>query len=59
MSRAKAGTHKRTVTGVWGKCLSCRQKLPLHPDLKMCGACTFGEASELMAFDGTWVEEEK
>jgi hypothetical protein len=45
------------VTGVWGKCESCGQRLPLHPDLKMCGACTFGEASAIMEFDGTWEEE--
>jgi len=49
---------KRKVTGVWGKCISCGQHLPLHPDLEMCGCCTFGEASEIMAFKGTWEEED-
>lgn len=44
------------VTGVWGTCDSCGQHLPLHPELRMCGTCTFGEASAMMEFDGTWEE---
>lgn len=41
-------------TGVWRRCISCEQHLPCDPDTEMCGACTFGEAAELMAFDGTY-----
>ncbi len=52
----KAKPVSRQVTGVWGECESCGQRLPLHPELRACGCCTFGEASAMMAFDGTWTE---
>ncbi len=51
-----APRHTRTVHGEWGVCESWRQTLPLHPDLGMCGTCTFGEADALLEFDGEWQE---
>lgn len=44
----------RTLHGVWQACDCCGQFLPCDPELDMCGACTFGEADMLMAFDGEY-----
>lgn len=58
MRKTKQKPKSWQVTGVWMECISCHQHLPCHPDLEMCGTCTFGEADALMEFDGTWTEEE-
>jgi len=47
----------RTLRGIYGRCMSCDQFLPLHPKLGLCGCCAFGSASDLMTFDGEWTEE--
>lgn len=58
MTKKATKGKPQKVSGVWMKCISCHQQLPCHPELEMCGACTFGEADALMEFDGSWIEED-
>lgn len=48
----------RVVHGVRGKCVACEQKRWLHPELEMCGTCTFGSWKDQDEFQGAWWEGE-